>query len=118
MEPEIHSVQNGHEDTTATSSQDEISFVEHADVEELEEDTVPLSFSEPESETSGTSTLSTDELYIATDEADGSLARAKRVLRKCIEHCREARKYAEDGDRIKADNEMVYVQNRLPDLFT
>lgn len=117
MEPEIRSVQNGHEDTTSAPSKDEISYVEKEDVEEEERGTIPIRFSESEDATEG-ATLSIDKLYLETDEADGSLARAKRVLRTCIEHCRDAQQYAEEDEWLKSDNEMVHVQSRLPDLFT
>ena len=118
MEPEIRSVQNGHEDTTSAPSKDAISYIEEADVEEKEEGTVPVSFSEPGTGAGETSTLSIDELYPGSDEADGNLSRAKRVLRACIEHCRDAQQHAVEDDWIKSDNQMVHVQNRLPDLFT
>lgn len=120
MEPEIRSVRNGHEDTTSASSQDKISYIEQSDVEEQEhqEGTVPLHFSDPESAEGGSSTLSIDELYPGTDEADGSLARSKQVLRTCIRYSRNAQQYAEEDEWLKSDNEMVHVQNRLPDLFT
>jgi len=118
MEPEIRSVQKGHEDTTSAPSQDEISYVEKEEVEEEERGTIPIRFSESESDASEGATLSIDRLYLGTDEADGSLARTKRVLRTCIEHCRDAQQYAEEDEWPQSDNEMVHVQSRLPDLFT
>lgn len=118
MEPKISSSQNGHKDTTTPSSEGAISYVTREGIDEDEEkESIPISPSEPE-EVEETSPLSIDELYPGVDDTDGSLSRAKRVLRTCIEHCREAQNYAEEGDQIKSDNEMVYVQNRLPDLFT
>lgn len=117
MKPEISSSQNGHEDTTFPA-EGEISYVTHEGAEEEEKGSVPLSTSEPEHYRESSSPLSIDELYPGADAADGNLSRAKRVLRTCIDHCREAQQRAEEGDRIKSDNEMVHVQNRLPDLFT
>ncbi len=117
MEPNISSSQNGHKDTSTPSSEGVISYVTREGIEEEEKGSIPVSPSEPE-EVKETSPLSIDELYPGVDETDGNLSRAKRVLRTCIEHCREAREHLEEGDGLKSDNEMVHVQNRLPDLFT
>lgn len=117
MEPNISSSQSGHKDTSTPSSEGVISYVTREGIEEEEKGSIPVSPSEPE-EVKETSPLSIDELYPGVDETDGNLSRAKRVLRTCIEHCREAREHLEEGDGLKSDNEMVHVQNRLPDLFT
>jgi hypothetical protein len=118
MEPKISSSQSGHKDTTTPSSQGAISYVSREGIDEEEEkEHLSIHSSEPRDEEQS-SPLSIDELYPGADETDGNLSRAKRVLRKCIEHCREAQRFAEEGDQIKSDNEMVLVQNRLPDLFT
>jgi len=117
MEPKINSSQNGHKDTATPSSEGTISYVSQEGTEEEEKERLPIRSFEPEA-VEETSPLSIDELYPGTDDTDGSLSRAKRVLRTCIEHCREAQQYLEEGDGLKSDNEMVHVQNRLPDLFT
>jgi hypothetical protein len=117
MEPNISSSQSGHKDTSTPSSEGVISYVTREGIEEEEKGSIPVSPSEPE-EVKETSPLSIDELYPGVDETDGNLSRGKRVLRTCIEHCREAREHLEEGDGLKSDNEMVHVQNRLPDLFT
>lgn len=116
MEPKISSSQNGHQDTSAPPSKGEISYVSREGTEE-EEESFPVRSSDAEN-VEETSPLSIDELYPAADDTDGNLSKAKRVLRTCIEHCREAQQHLEEGDSLKADNEMVHVQNRLPDLFT
>lgn len=116
MEPRISSSQNGHKDTTTPSAREAISYVSSEGTEE-EEKHLPIRSSEPE-DVEDTSPLSIDELYPGAGDTDGSLSRAKRALRVCIEHCRKAQQHLDEGDGLKSDNEMVHVQNRLPDLFT
>jgi hypothetical protein len=91
--------------------------VRHEGEEQEEQGTIPLTSSDPE-DGEETSVLSIDELYPAADDTGRNISKAKRVLRTCIEHCREAQHHLEEGNRLKSDNEMVHVQNRLPDLFT
>ena len=118
MEPEFRTKENGHEDTASSPSEGAIRYdVRHVGEEEEEQGPNPSTSSESGGSVE-TSSLSIDELYPGADDADGSLSRAKRVLRTCIEHCREAQRHLEEGDALKSDNEMVHVQNRLPDLFT
>lgn len=115
---ELKSSQNGLEDTSSFSSEGTIDYVKREGEEEEEKGTIPLTSTDPAEEVGETTPLSIDELYLEADSADRSLGKAKRVLNTCIEHCREAQRYADGGDPMKADNEMVLVQNRMPDLFT
>jgi hypothetical protein len=117
MEPEFRTKENGHEDTVSSPSDGAIRYVRHVGEEDEEKGTIPLTSADPEGGEE-TSTLSVDELYPGASDTDGALARAKRVLRVCIEHCRGAQNHLEEGSALKSDNEMVHVQNRLPDLFT
>jgi hypothetical protein len=118
MEPKISSSRNGYKDTAAPSAEGVISYVSREGTEEEEKkERLPIHSAKPE-DAGETSPLSVDELYPGGDETNGSLSRAKRVLRTCIEHCREAQQHLEEGDALKSDNEVVHVQNRLPDLFT
>lgn len=118
MEPDVKSSQNGIEETSSIPAEGTIDYVKREGEDEEEKGTIPLTSSDPTNEVGGTTPLSIDDLYLETDSEDEGLGGAKRVLGTCIEHCRDAQQHAEEGDWIKSDNEMVHVQNRLPDLFT